>query len=265
MPVSATAKCRTREAGGGRAGFPPAVIPSRFHPYRQHDFSLFRELHRIVEQVEQNLPQAGHIAGNGGRNFLGNLIGQFQTFIRRPGYHQIQGAFNTAAQVEGLVLQFHLAGFDLREVQNIIDDTQESLAAGANRLGEFALLRREWGIEQQIGHADDPVHRGANFVAHRGQKHTLGLIGGFGPLPGLPGFGIEAGIVQGDGGQFRKTPQQFLFLVAKDLAGIPVAGQTQDPGGLQSGLKGNSHDYCRWRRNPIPGWRPVQPNPGNLQ
>jgi hypothetical protein len=64
MPVSATAKWRTRESGGGMADFPPAVpvppVPSARFP--------FRKLHRIVEQVEQNLPQAGYIAGNGGRH-----------------------------------------------------------------------------------------------------------------------------------------------------------------------------------------------------
>ena len=41
----------------------------------------------------------------------------------------------------------------------------------------LALLRREVGIPEQIGHADDGVHGGADFMAHVGQEITLGCVG----------------------------------------------------------------------------------------
>ena len=41
----------------------------------------------------------------------------------------------------------------------------------------------ELGIEHQLGHADDAVHRGANLVAHVGEEFALGPVGGLGDLP----------------------------------------------------------------------------------
>ena len=46
-------------------------------------------------------------------------------------------------------------------------------ALALDRLGEIALLRRQVGVEQQPGHADDAVHRRADFVAHVRQEFRL--------------------------------------------------------------------------------------------
>ena len=47
----------------------------------------------------------------------------------------------------------------------------------ADGLGELALLWVKPRVQQQAGHADDGVHRRADFVAHGGQKCALGLAG----------------------------------------------------------------------------------------
>ena len=44
---------------------------------------------------------------------------------------------------------------------------------------EVALLGGEVGVERQVGHADDAVHRRANLVAHVGEELALGAVGGF--------------------------------------------------------------------------------------
>ena len=49
----------------------------------------------------------------------------------------------------------------------------------------LALLGRQLGVEQQLGHADDAVHRRADLVAHVGQELALGPAGGLGGLLGL--------------------------------------------------------------------------------
>ena len=46
------------------------------------------------------------------------------------------------------------------------------------------LLWIEQGILNQMAHADDGVHGGADFVAHVGQKFALGASGGFGGFLG---------------------------------------------------------------------------------
>jgi hypothetical protein len=43
-----------------------------------------------------------------------------------------------------------------------------------HRFGEPALLRFQPGVQQQAGHADDGVHRGANLMAHGGEELALG-------------------------------------------------------------------------------------------
>jgi hypothetical protein len=54
---------------------------------------------------------------------------------------------------------------------------QQRFAAGAGDLRIAALLGGQFRIQQQPGHADDSIHRGANLVAHVGQKLALGFIG----------------------------------------------------------------------------------------
>jgi hypothetical protein len=51
-----------------------------------------------------------------------------------------------------------------------------------DRRQQLALLRRQLGFQRQIGHADDAVHRRADFVAHVRQEVALGAVGGFGSL-----------------------------------------------------------------------------------
>ena len=47
------------------------------------------------------------------------------------------------------------------------------------------LARRQAGFEGEIGHADDGIHRRADFVAHVGQENGLGFCRHFGPCPCL--------------------------------------------------------------------------------
>ena len=64
-----------------------------------------------------------------------------------------------------------------------------------DRVHEFALLRVERGVLQQLGHAEDAVHRRADLVAHVGQELALGPAGGLGALPGLEQRGLSPSAV----------------------------------------------------------------------
>ena len=46
----------------------------------------------------------------------------------------------------------------------------------ARRRQRLALLRGERGVEDQLGHAEDRVHRRADLVAHVGEELALGAI-----------------------------------------------------------------------------------------
>ena len=56
----------------------------------------------------------------------------------------------------------------------------------------FALLVGQRGFERQLDHADDAVHRRADFMAHVGQEFALGAAGGFGPRLGQRELLVDA-------------------------------------------------------------------------
>ena len=83
---------------------------------------------------------------------------------------------------EGERLELHLAGFDLGKIENIVDDGQKRLGRRLDRLQIVPLLGIEFGIERQLGHADDAVHRRTDFMAHVSQERAARLVrrlGGF--------------------------------------------------------------------------------------
>src|SRR5258707_419709 len=75
---------------------------------------------------------------------------------------------------EFLVLKVELAGLDLGEIEDVVDDAQEGITALPDGLGVLVLLGAEGGIQQQGGHADHAVHRRANLVAHHREELALG-------------------------------------------------------------------------------------------
>ena len=82
-------------------------------------------------------------------------------------------------QIEGLVLEVELAGFDFGKIENIVDDGQQRFAAGSDGFHVTALLVVQGGLQQQPGHGNDAVHRCANFMAHIGQELGFGTGGRF--------------------------------------------------------------------------------------
>ncbi len=75
---------------------------------------------------------------------------------------------------------------DLGEVEDVIDDREQRFAAHADDLDKLALLGGQLGVQQDVRHADNAVHRGADFVAHIGEKlrFQAGRFQGGVPCPG---------------------------------------------------------------------------------
>ncbi len=105
------------------------------------------------------------------------------------------------------MLEIDLAGLDLGEVQELVDQEQQGLAGGLHRIDIGGLLRGERGVEQQAAHADDAVERRADFMGRHGQEARLGAIGRIGEVPGVAkrtfGFG-PVGDVAPDALHFRR-------------------------------------------------------------
>ena len=169
----------------------------------------FGELEGIAGQVEQALAQTHHVTAQPGGHGIGidtdvetlgiGRIGQQRT-------HMVQHR----RQCKITLLQLHLAGFYLRDIEDVVDDRQQMLARRIDFVQALFLQRRRLGT-QQIGQPENGVERGADFVRHIGQKAAFGLIGRF-----STGFGF---------GKLRRARiDQFIEMItmAQQFGGIEL-------------------------------------------
>ena len=61
----------------------------------------------------------------------------------------------TSRRSKAIGLQVEPARLDLREVEDVVDDREQRVAAAADRLARTRAARRQRGVEQQPAHADD--------------------------------------------------------------------------------------------------------------
>ena len=79
-------------------------------------------------------------------------------------------------------MELHSAGFNLREVEDVVNQRQEALGADQDLFEVLVLFHWQDVLappHHQAGEAYDGVHWGAEFVAHFGQELGLGAGGSF--------------------------------------------------------------------------------------
>ena len=101
---------------------------------------------------------------------------QLELLRVRPLGEQLADVFDRLPQVEMDLLQLELPGFDLGEVQDVVDQPEERLGGRPDRVREPSLLRRELRAQEELGHPDHAVHGRADLVAHVRQELRLGLV-----------------------------------------------------------------------------------------
>ena len=107
------------------------------------------------------------------------------------GTEQLGNLFDDAAQIEGGggATRTRPASI-LEKSEDVVDDAEQGFGGAADGFGVIALGGIELGREQQAGHADHPVHGGADFMAHVGQEVTLEVGGIFGGGQGAGEFAV---------------------------------------------------------------------------
>ena len=93
-----------------------------------------------------------------------------------PQGESLQARVKAAAQVKFDGLKIELAGLNLGEIQNVIDDGQQRLGGCPDHVEVFTLFLGKVGVEGQLRHTQDSVHRGTYFMAHIGHKLALGPV-----------------------------------------------------------------------------------------
>jgi len=72
-----------------------------------------------------------------------------------------------------------LAGFDLGEIEDIVEDAQQGYPGIADLADVVMLLGGEVGIQSKGGEADDGIERRAQLVAHAGKEIRFREVGLF--------------------------------------------------------------------------------------
>src|SRR5580700_6875561 len=152
--------------------------------HADQDLAVLCELDRVPYQVDQNLTNPPGIAKQRFGNVRRNLADEFQAFLVRAATERFHRLAQAVAQIKWNRFEIELSRLDLRKVQNIVDDGKEGLRRKSNEPEVFSLFGSEVGIQHELGHAEDAVHRGANFMAHVREEDALCFARGFGGLFG---------------------------------------------------------------------------------
>ena len=189
---------RLRVWGDADAG----ILDGKFHDevrvrlgfldHAEHDFAVFGELHRVAEEVDEDLLEANRVAAQVGGHVGGHPGDDLQVLGLRAVGEQLGAALDGFAEVEVRRFEGELAGLNLGEVEDVVDDVEQGVGTGENGLGELALLRGEVGVQEKFDHAHDAVHRGADFVAHGGEELGFEPRGFEGGVAGLLQLALDA-------------------------------------------------------------------------
>jgi hypothetical protein len=194
MPVSLTSKTRSmRRPGISSSPGAAARARSVTSPCSVNLTAFEARLIRSAGSAGVTEQHCGHV---------GLAVGQqLEAFGGRRRTEQHTDVLDQLPRVEVDLLELDLVGFQLGEVEDVVDDPQQRLP-GAADAGDVALLDGvERGVEKKLGQPDHAVHRGANLVAHGGEE--LGLLAG--TVQGLGARGHQLGV-----------PHQSLADVASD-------------------------------------------------
>lgn len=137
------------------------------------DGAALGELDGVADQVGEDLLQPLRVALQLDRGIPVDQADQFQLLLVGGRSQHGQGVLDQVAEIEREVFQNQLAGLDLREIEDLVDDPQQAFRRFLDGREVVLLARAEFALLQQVGETEDAVERGADLVAHVGEE--LGL------------------------------------------------------------------------------------------
>jgi hypothetical protein len=144
------------------------------HLDAEHDLAAIGEFDRIAEQVDKHLAASQRIADQVVRHVGRHVRGEFELLLMRAHPHRLGGLVDKLSDVKVDLLETELATFDLREIQDVVDQIEQGHAVAAHDVEVAALLFGQVAFPEHIGHPKHCVHRGANLVRHARKEVGLG-------------------------------------------------------------------------------------------
>ena len=221
----------------------------------QPDRAVAGELDGIARQVHQDLFDAQAVAHQGPVKD-GALDSPVKVLGLGQGGHEGAHLLEEVVEDEGLGVDAQGPGLDAGEIEDVVEDAQQTVARGTDALQHVTLADAPGLALQQLGHAEDGIEGGANLMAHVGQEGGLGAVGGLGPLPCLALLGdidvdtdesswrpvaVAQGLGQGQDPDIVTVLVTQAMDVLVDLRGAAEVGRRQFPGvgqviGMDAGL-----------------------------
>ena len=165
------ADTRIRDADGK----PHVRIRRLFELDAERDVALLGKLRRVVDEVRENLREAQRVAQEDFGNVGVHVDDEFNRFRGDTDLGKRRDLADDVVQHELRDFEFLLFRLDLGEVENVVDDAEQRLGRMPDTVHETALAVVEVGFGNQVDHADDGVHRSADFMAHVREELALGL------------------------------------------------------------------------------------------
>ena len=100
------------------------------------------------------------------------------------------------------MLEGHPARVHLGQVQDVVDEHNQGIAAELNGGEVFLLFFCQFGFQHHLRKPDDGIHRGSDFMAHVAQKLLLGFHSIFGNTGSA--FGFSLGFLRQHGSQLGR-------------------------------------------------------------
>ena len=77
---------------------------------------------------------------------------------------------NRSRRLNGICVEHQFAGFDFREIEDLVDDAQQAVGGFFDGAQVIELTRRQFAFLQQVGEAENAIERRADFMAHVGEE-----------------------------------------------------------------------------------------------
>ena len=142
------------------------------------DLAFLGELDGVEGKIEQDLAQGAAIRVHQ-QILYRHVEGEGEALGVGHGAERAGDLLDDALAGDRLRVELDLSGFDLGEVEEVVDQKEQVLGARLDA-AELLLLVAGEGPRQlhqeRAGEADDGVERRAQFVAHAGQEPVLGQV-----------------------------------------------------------------------------------------
>src|SRR5271154_6842171 len=116
--------------------------------YCDHEphFAVLGELNGVADEISQDLPQTAQVADHPARHLGPDVADQSEAFLVGAYSQRLEGQVNAVSQIELGAVEVEPTRFDLRKIEDVVDDGEQRVGGGLDHAGTFPLFRIEPGI-----------------------------------------------------------------------------------------------------------------------